>query len=64
MRHSFTTVNDLRNWADAATTNWGGRTQADLDAIVEYVRTQDHCPAWGQDWTEYLESLPELESMI
>jgi len=53
----MTTVNDLRNWVDTAT--WEGRTEADLDTLVDAIRTKEGCPAWGEDFREFLDRLPE-----
>ena len=63
-RNIMTTVRDLRNWVDAATTNWDGRTDADIEKIVDHIRSQDHCPAWGRDWTEYLASFDDLQVIL
>lgn len=62
MRHVMTTKNDLRNWVDAATTGWE-RGAADVDTITDAIQATDH-PAWGTDWTEYLDGLPELDTFL
>lgn len=46
-------VTDLRNYIDD---HMGGdATPADVDAALTAIRQDDH-PAFGGDWTEYLES--------
>jgi hypothetical protein len=60
MIHIMVTAGDLRNWVDSATDNWIDRTDADIDAIVDGIRNRDDCPAWGRDWSEYLNGLPDL----
>jgi len=52
----MTTANDLRNWIDDATSNWHNRTDADMQRILDAIRA-DNCPAWGDDWQDYLETL-------
>ena len=59
----MTTMNDLRNWVDSATSNWESRTDADIDAIARAIQATDH-PAWGRDWSEFLESLPDLADFL
>jgi hypothetical protein len=63
MRYTITTKRDLRNWVDAATHDWDGRTDADVDAITDAIQAMNH-PQWGADWTEFLESLPELTELL
>lgn len=58
MQNTMTTRNDLRNWVDSVTTNWDGRTDADVDAITDTIQADNH-PAWGTDWSEFLATLPE-----
>jgi hypothetical protein len=53
----ITTKRDLRNYLDDATTNYMGRTDADLDAMTDAVQAMGH-PAWGTDWTEFFSRLP------
>ena len=63
MRNTMTTKRDLRNWVDAATTNWDGRTDDDLDAITDAIQAIGH-PQWGTDWSEWLAALPELTELL
>lgn len=63
MRCVMTTVRDLRNWLDTATTNWDGRDDAMLDALTETIRERDH-PPWGTDWADFLAALPELTEFV
>ncbi len=55
---TITTASDLRNWVDTATSGWYERTDADLTIMTEKIRIMSH-PAWGEDWTEFFETLPE-----
>lgn len=63
MRNTITTVRDLRNWVDAATNGWHERGDNDVDTITEAIRSGDH-PAWGDDWSEFFESLPDLTEYL
>ena len=56
--YRFSTVRDLRNWVDGVTVNWPDRTDEVLNELTEAIRAMDH-PAWGDDWTDFLDSLPE-----
>lgn len=53
-----TTINtrtDIRVWLD----NEGHTahlTPEEIDRVVEHLADGEHRPAWGDDWTEYLES--------
>lgn len=58
IRRTMTTVRDLRNWVDSVTCSWDDRTDADVETIVDVIRSMDR-PAWGTDWREFLDSLPE-----
>ena len=61
---SFTTVRDLRNWVDDATTGWMERTNSDIEKLVECIRRDADFPGWGADCTAYLESLPDLCELL
>lgn len=63
MRYTMTTMNDLRHWVDAVTANWDGRTDADVDALAREIQAMDH-PQWGGDWSEFLQSLPDLTELL
>ena len=63
MRHTMTTKRDLRNWVDTATSGWDVREDGDVDAITDAIQAMDH-PAWGTDWTEFLEALPNLTELL
>lgn len=63
MTQRMTTKRDLRNWVDDVTSGWGERTDADVDAITDAIQADDH-PAWGVDWSDYLDSLPELTTFL
>jgi hypothetical protein len=63
MRHTMTTKRDLRNWVDTATSGWPERADTDVDAITDAIQAMNH-PQWGTDWTEFLESLPELTELL
>lgn len=52
----ITTKNDLRNWVDNATSGWDIRHITDVEAITDGIQADDH-PAWGSDWSKYLESI-------
>lgn len=53
---TITTATDIRNWLDSS--RYDVRSECGADAVVravEAIRADDH-PAWGADWTDYLES--------
>ena len=52
---TLTTRSDLRNWIWERISD---ATEADIESITNAIQADDH-PRWGNDWTEYLESLPE-----
>lgn len=49
----ISSLNDLRNWVDNRTAD------DEVDAIADAIRDTCDCPAWGDDWSEFLESLPD-----
>lgn len=53
----FNSLNDLRTWVAERTT--AETTQEDTDAIIQAIRVRRERPAFGMDWTEFLDSLPE-----
>jgi hypothetical protein len=63
MTRTMTTKRDLRNWVDDATSGWWERTDADVDAITNAIQADNH-PAWGTDWSAYLDALPELTELL
>ena len=62
MRHHITTVRDIRNWA--AEHAGDNMSADDIEAIADAIRSRDDCPAWGEDWTDYLDSLPAPWTLI
>jgi hypothetical protein len=64
MTTTITTRRDLRNWVDSATTNWEDRADADVDALVVAILGREDCPRYGQSWTDFLESLPDLADLL
>lgn len=62
MAKIMTTNRDLRNWVDDMTNNYLQRTDGDVDTITNGIQDDDH-PAWGTDWSDYLETL-ELDSFL
>jgi hypothetical protein len=59
----ITTKTELRNWVDSATTNWDGRSDEMLSDLVDALQASDH-PAWGTDWSEWLDALPDLTELL
>ena len=55
----MTTVNDLRTWVDERTSDCEGLTGEAMDCIVDTIRVMPGCPAWGEDFSEFLDRLPE-----
>ena len=53
----MTTRRDLDQWV--ADRVGSGVTEADIAAIVAVIRADPKCPAWGRDWFEFLDVLPE-----
>lgn len=54
---TITTVRDLRNWVHAATCNWHNRDEDMFNRLVDAIAADS--PDWGDDWSEYLDSLPD-----
>ena len=52
----FTTVTDVHNWVDSATSNWDGRTDDQVEYLVGLIVGNID---YGRDCSEYLDSLPE-----
>ena len=63
MRTTMTTRRDLRNWVDNATSDWLVRADTDVDNITDAIQVLDH-PAWGTDWTAWLDRLPDLTDLL
>ena len=63
MQNRMTSKTDLRNWVDTATSDWMERTEKDVADITGAIQGMDH-PRWGSDWTEFLDSLPELGMLV
>ena len=55
------TVMDLRLWVAERTP---ALDDDDRDTITEAIRTHPDRPTWGLGWEWFLDSLPELESML
>ena len=53
----FTTVNDLRIWVSERSGE--DTTQEDNESIVDEIRGRKNFPAWGEDATQFLATLPE-----
>ncbi len=52
----ITTRADLRNWV------WeyaGKAGEREIDDITNYIQNDSARPAWGTDWSDYFETLPE-----
>lgn len=60
---TFHTVRELRNWVDAHTDHWDGRTDDDLDTLVDAILDQPGCPLWKEDWRAFLDSL-DLDALL
>ncbi len=63
MQAKITSVQDIRNWVDNATSDWLDRDDTEIEMIVAYLRSQDDCPAWGTDWSSYLESKDRMNAV-
>ncbi len=53
---TFTTINDIRNWVDTATSNWDDRTDEQVDTLTRYIRSNVD---YGRNADEFLETLPD-----
>lgn len=51
--HSLT---DLRNWVRERLLDG---TEAEVNAVVQWVQWDSERPHWGRDWENYLSALPE-----
>lgn len=63
MKYIFGTVRDLRQWVEQVTAGWVERAESDVDTITQAIHAGDH-PAWGTDWTDFLNSLPDLGELL
>jgi hypothetical protein len=52
----FTTITDIRNWVDTATSNWADRTDDQVNRIVGVIRDNTD---YGRGADDYLETLPD-----
>jgi hypothetical protein len=50
----MTSLNDLRTWVDS---HLDQSRAAELNEIIGMVQRDPSRPAWGGDWSEYLEQL-------
>ena len=53
----MTTMDNLRNWVDNATCGWMERTDTDVETIAKAIQLNGARPAWGRDWSDYLEAV-------
>jgi hypothetical protein len=53
---TFTTISDIRNWVDSATTNWDDRTDEQVDSLVGYIHANID---YGRDAEDFLATLPD-----
>lgn len=53
---------DLLRWLDAQT--GGTHTLSDLLLLARGVQDADGCPKSGQDWAEFLDTLPSLGVLL
>lgn len=55
--HYINSARDLADWvSDHADPSL---SQTDLNAICKAIWDDDDCPNWGNDWSEFLASLPD-----
>ena len=52
----FTTINDVRNWVDTATSSWDDRTEEQVETLTRHIRDNIE---YGRDATEFLGTLPD-----
>lgn len=53
----FHSWKDLENWVDEHVDPY--LDSSSIDALVRRLRFDAKSPHWGQDWSTYLDSLPE-----
>ena len=53
---TFTTISDIRNWVDSATTNWDDRTDEQVDFLVDHIHANTD---YGRDAEDFLATLPD-----
>ena len=52
------TIRDLKTWVhDRIGSN---ATDADIEKVVDRISRDPKSPNWGEDWSEYLATLPML----
>lgn len=53
----FTTVTDFYNWLDERIDDsW---SKDDKESVIDAIRSRADFPAWGSDFTEFLETIPD-----
>lgn len=58
----ITTLADLATWARDHALAAGGSI-ADGDDLADAIRDDEH-PAWGSDWTDYLDRVDVVQSVL
>ena len=53
---TFTTITDIRNWVDSATSSWDNRTTEQVETLTSIIRANVD---YGRDADEYLATLPD-----
>jgi hypothetical protein len=59
---TISSISDVRTWA----ANCGGLTTADVDSLVESIHNDGdgERPAWGQDWSWYLDRIDVAATVL
>lgn len=53
----FTTIRDFYNWLDQRIDDsW---SKDDKESVIDAIRNRADFPAWGSDFTEFLETIPD-----
>ena len=59
---TMTTVRDLKNWVDTHIGDYPAPD--DVQRVTNLIQDDPLRPAWGDDWTEYLDALPMLVTLL
>lgn len=54
-------LSELALWVSRQTP---GMLNTERGYIIDAIRRQSQRPGWGEDWTEFLQSLPPLQDMV
>ena len=55
---------DLERWVETATAHWQQRNPGDIASLVNAILADEDRPAFGADWSAYLDSIGTLPEYL